>query len=375
MTTSLRVAPAARTLVLAAAVALVALAGCARGGGTGTDARVPGLDGGTMPPIDAQLPPIDAPPVDTGTTPVPDTGTTPIDSGPIDSGPIDSGPPRECTVAADCNDGLVCNGIERCESNRCVAGTAVTCDDGIACTRDGCSEPAGTCTYAPDSTLCAAGQTCSMATGCTGGGSCSESPCRLRPTQCGCGTGQGCYVNAGARMCLTAGTGGLGAACTVGSDCRAGFECLNYSATGSAAACARYCATDADCGSGSLCLQELSDGAGGSLPGATLCTTRCDPVASTGCPTGSACTFFQESAGAMRIFAECAGPVGSGGQGAICTDDTDCRAGFACIDTGFGTECVHWCNYDTGAGCSGLTFCTPFPTPVIYNGFEYGVCT
>ncbi len=57
-----------------------------------------------------------------------------------------------CTTAADCDDGLFCNGTEVCGADgRCASGAPVRCDDGIACTADGCSEQDRRCTaLAPD---------------------------------------------------------------------------------------------------------------------------------------------------------------------------------------------------------------------------------
>ena len=53
-----------------------------------------------------------------------------------------------------CDDGLVCNGSETCDTSGatpgvgCLPGTAVDCDDGDPCTTDICEEPAGTCMHA-----------------------------------------------------------------------------------------------------------------------------------------------------------------------------------------------------------------------------------
>jgi hypothetical protein len=56
-----------------------------------------------------------------------------------------------CSGNAQCDDGLFCNGAETCVGSVCVPGTAVTCDDGIACTLDRCSEDAESCrSDAPD---------------------------------------------------------------------------------------------------------------------------------------------------------------------------------------------------------------------------------
>jgi len=46
-----------------------------------------------------------------------------------------------CEVDADCDDGLLCNGPERCVEERCRRQPAVVCDDGDPCTADRCAEP------------------------------------------------------------------------------------------------------------------------------------------------------------------------------------------------------------------------------------------
>src|SRR5262249_9019669 len=51
------------------------------------------------------------------------------------------GPP--CTVDAECDDGVACNGPERCLDAVCVHTPWLTCDDGDPCTVDRCDEPAG----------------------------------------------------------------------------------------------------------------------------------------------------------------------------------------------------------------------------------------
>ncbi|MBI2898174.1 MAG: hypothetical protein HYY06_31785 [Deltaproteobacteria bacterium] len=53
-----------------------------------------------------------------------------------------------CGEDSDCDDGVFCNGEEKCgENGACVAGAAVTCDDGNDCTRDLCSEAQRSCTH------------------------------------------------------------------------------------------------------------------------------------------------------------------------------------------------------------------------------------
>ena len=47
----------------------------------------------------------------------------------------DAGP---CMTAADCDDGIFCNGTETCSATVCQPGTPPTCDDSLACTVDTC---------------------------------------------------------------------------------------------------------------------------------------------------------------------------------------------------------------------------------------------
>ncbi len=57
----------------------------------------------------------------------------------------------ECTRNGVCDDGIYCNGEERCEAGKCVSGEPIACDDGIACTTDSCDETRWACRHeAPD---------------------------------------------------------------------------------------------------------------------------------------------------------------------------------------------------------------------------------
>ena len=363
--------------------------GCAQGGVD--DAGVDSGPGATDAAIDGGSGERDSGPmgVDSGPMGV-DSGPMGADSGPMgadggfDAGPLgmdagfdagsDAGPPPDCTTAADCSDGLACNGAEACVGGTCRAGTAFACDDGIACTRDSCVEgPAPSCNFAPDDTLCSGGDTCS-ATGCMA--VCAESPCRLVSAQCGCPAGQGCYLSGTARLCAAAGTTAPGATCTGVSSCAPGSTCLNVATSGPAAnMCSRFCDVDSDC-AGGLCIYTINDGAGGAIPGVTVCTTPCDPIAQTGCPSSTSCQIFRESMGAMRYFADCSSPTGILGQGASCTTQADCAAGFACAGTP-GT-CLRWCDNPgvagPASGCPGGLSCFGFTTPIRIGATTYGVC-
>jgi hypothetical protein len=55
-----------------------------------------------------------------------------------------------------CSDGTYCNGMETCQSGTCVPGTGVACSDGIECTADRCDELTAACIH--DNSGCTAVQ-------------------------------------------------------------------------------------------------------------------------------------------------------------------------------------------------------------------------
>ncbi|UCE60744.1 MAG: hypothetical protein JSU63_03135, partial [Phycisphaerales bacterium] len=77
-----------------------------------------------------------------------------------------------CVANADCDDGVFCNGLELCESGSCVAGTPISCSDGVGCTADGCDEASRSCTHAPRHGVCDNGQFCDGAESCNPGSGC-----------------------------------------------------------------------------------------------------------------------------------------------------------------------------------------------------------
>jgi len=87
-------------------------------------------------------------------------GTTPIDLG-----PPPPPPPPGCTSDRECSDGIGCNGAERCEATRCVAGEPLACDDAVECTDDDCVEvepDLGACVSTPTSRFCEPGELCTL---------------------------------------------------------------------------------------------------------------------------------------------------------------------------------------------------------------------
>jgi len=75
-------------------------------------------------------------------------------------------PDGGCAGDDRCDDGIFCNGAERCLAGLCIAGSPVSCDDNLSCTADSCSEFLRSCLSIPDDSLCPAGFVCSPPEGC-----------------------------------------------------------------------------------------------------------------------------------------------------------------------------------------------------------------
>ncbi|GAG15586.1 unnamed protein product, partial [marine sediment metagenome] len=81
----------------------------------------------------------------------------------------------DCLNDSDCDDGLYCNGAETCVGGSCQPGTAVDCDDGVACTDDSCNEGTDSCDNVANDANCDNGlycdgaETCHVTLGCQSG--------------------------------------------------------------------------------------------------------------------------------------------------------------------------------------------------------------
>jgi hypothetical protein len=83
--------------------------------------------------------------------------------GTLGSDPVSGCKPASaCTTNGECDDMNDCNGVETCDTMQgiCVAGTPVNCNDGIVCTIDSCNPNGGTCTNMPNSNQCDDGLVC-----------------------------------------------------------------------------------------------------------------------------------------------------------------------------------------------------------------------
>jgi hypothetical protein len=202
-------------------------------------------------------------------------------------------------------------------------------------------------------------------------GTCTESPCGLKPN-CGCPSGQKCTLDStGGRACVPAGTGTTGMLCTSESDCAAGYICLASNADGTTSACYAYCDTDTDCaGDGSICIQLYL----GTTPvDGWVCTYDCNLSTGSGCPTGHRCDVFgldeNGDTVAETYFTDCLGGYGTGTQGSTCYSDAECTVGYFCYTDAY--ECLGYC-YVGSTSCTGGTSCLDLGIALGFQ--EVGAC-
>lgn len=235
-------------------------------------------------------------------------------------------------VACD-SDTRTDGGVTDTDGGRIDSGLA---DSGITDPMDAGMEDSGTPMDAttPDTGLPDAGPPDS--------GVCEDTPCRLVSPQCGCAAGEGCTLNdSSERVCLPSGAGGEGGDCSVDA-CQAGFVCGEGPDFD---VCLRFCEDDLDCvgGEGSRCLIDFGV--------ARACTTACDPVANTGCPSGAGCTILETARGSGDYFTNCR-PEGTAATGDVCGTEPDCVGGNSCPPSSGGgpRQCTAWCRSDGDCG-------------------------
>lgn len=78
--------------------------------------------------------------------------------------PVESGSP--CASDADCTVGAFCVSSATCDPATGCVLVARSCDDGVACTKDSCSEASRRCTNTPDDSVCPDTELCSATRGC-----------------------------------------------------------------------------------------------------------------------------------------------------------------------------------------------------------------
>jgi hypothetical protein len=79
--------------------------------------------------------------------------------------------PVDCKKDSDCDNGIFCDGDEKCVDGECKEGGGRDCSDNIDCTIDDCVGQEKKCIHTPDHTICSDGQICDLKKGCI------EKPC------------------------------------------------------------------------------------------------------------------------------------------------------------------------------------------------------
>jgi hypothetical protein len=233
-------------------------------------------------------------------------------------------PPMPCSVDAECDDGLFCNGAESCQASVCAPGAPPGCDDGVSCTADSCNESADACDHAPDDALCDDGAFCNGAESCD-----PALDCRAG-APIDCADGVACTVDAcdeAADQCVHTPDP---ASCDDGAFCN-GAEICDPALDCQPAAF--------DCSDGITCTVDICDEAADQCvhtPSDALCNDgafcngveTCDPALD--CQPGTS--------------VDCS-------DGVACTVDTCDEAADQCVQTADDTRC------DDGAFCNGVETC------------------
>jgi hypothetical protein len=186
--------------------------------------------------------------------------------------------------------------------------------------------------------------------------------CGLAP-QCGCDSQSTCDVDYpthadGTVQCVQSTSGaGIGSYCATTSGCAPGLACWG-------SVCRPYCATPGlSCGNALLDNCEQWYESQQAIPNATVCEIDCKLDDLYACGGGeNGCIYYN----ANETDCLNLGPTSS----VSCTpQNPNCAPGFACLTN---YTCAQWCEVALD-NCGNLQ-CTPFNTPFVVHGIEYGVC-
>jgi len=251
-----------------------------------------------------------------------------------------------CGEDVDCDAGLVCNGARRgaLPGGRCLPP----------------GEPGDPCEEAQD---CTAPLWCSAG---SGGLTCVV-PKRAEGQACSgqdtCSSGLHCVGLGVSGVCVD---GSAGSPCSDSGDCDWGLACNATLVSAAGGTCAEPgvegapCAEADDCETTLLCVSDLTGGA-------DSCAL---PVAD-----GDACAPTLGCGGGSKCVASTGGHVCSSGlEGAPCTTDDGCSAGFVCLappgEKGF--SC--WAPRPEGGPCVVVAHCAADLVCLVASGEKLGVC-
>ncbi len=249
-----------------------------------------------------------------------------------------------CTTDADCADADMCNGAETCDTSdgTCVAGTPLSCDDGVDCTDDSCAMATG-CSNVANDANCDDGNPCTSGS-CDMTGDCSQT--NLADTTA-------CTVGGSTGQCQS-GTCVIG--CTGDAECDDGVDCTLDSCDLGTGTCVNS-PRNGMCDDGVSCTVDRCRASGCQN---LLRDARCDD--SNDC-TANMCT----ATGCMDTDVidgtpcnDAAGDAGlcaAGSCSVECTSAADCQNGNAC--DGMETCSTNGqCRPGTALDCNDMDACT-----------------
>lgn len=252
-----------------------------------------------------------------------------------------------------CDNGLFCDGEEYCDVNAgCLAGPLPACDDAIACTVDSCDEVTWECLHTFDDSACDDGlfcnglERCDFDAGCLSGASpCPGQLCRESDFRC--------------VQCLSNQDCDDGLFCNGSEQCDDSGSCVNAQLPCGSSMCRESddrcveCLADSDCADNTYCNgQEVCNEEGacqnGSTPcGASLCRESDHQCVQ--CLQNSNCDdgLFCNGAESCGVDGQCL-PAGSPCPNVLCRESDDrcvaCLSDQDCTDDQY---------------CNGEEFCTP----------------
>lgn len=217
------------------------------------------------------------------------------------------------TAAGDgtpCSDGSLCTSNEACEGGACV-GDAVLCDDGLACSVDACDPVTGGCVAdtsacgcvvdadCPTTNLCAGERTCGPNNTCVTGApvTCAASTTECKKSVCVPATGlceevddDGAPCDDG-NGCTLADTCVGGACLSSPKDCSDGVACTVDTCAPATGLCAHAPTSSCECEIDADCVPEdICGGAGLCDQGTYTCALGAPPGDGVSCDDGSLCT-------------------------------------------------------------------------------------
>ena len=245
-----------------------------------------------------------------------------------------------CSVSADCDDGVFCNGAEVCVAWQCQAGVPPDCDDDVACTSDSCDPGLDACLHVPDDAACDDANACTVDT-CDTDVGCQHPP-TMAGTPCGNATPEGPCDDPDS--------------CDGSGFCLANYKDETNECRSAAGSCdvAEYCAGDSpecpedvllsaatECRpSVGVCdLPEFCTGTTSQCPEDQLADTLTECRSSTGeCDIAEYCSGLDVDCPSDQVEPE----------GVPCLDDGDECSSDECDGMG---ECIHPSNGECGVCC------------------------